>query len=378
MLKKITQKNELLTLFACLFIFLFYFAAALAKGDSVPSAIQNLDKSIQQQIKDKKVIGCVVAIVDHGKVIFMKAYGVRKKGDKAPTNLDTVFQLGSISKPIAAALVAILIRENRLKLDSTVISLYPHILPETTVQHILSHTTGYDRKGWNQKIEAHQSRDLLLKQLAASKQAHPGDKFDYHNVAYSLIEEVITSALQQPFARALEVKLFQPLGMAQAKVGDLEFAKQSNYAWPHQKDKKGIIQACKSYSRHYHRSVCSAGGISANIKDMAAFLQLQLGGKPDILTSHDLLPFHSPVIEAPDAVSWLKPFIKGKFKSYYGLGWRVIDTEKGRIVFHGGWLKGFKSFLAFIPDHQIGIVILNNNENSFSVQTAMTFLDNMI
>lgn len=143
----------------------------LANSDPLPTAIQSLDQSIQKQIKDKKVIGCAVAVVDHGKIIFIKAYGVRKTGSKEPINLNTLFQLGSISKTLSATLVGILIKENRFKLESPAAHFYPKLSPETTVQHILSHTTGFERKGWNQKIEASQTRDQMLNELAASQQA---------------------------------------------------------------------------------------------------------------------------------------------------------------------------------------------------------------
>jgi CubicO group peptidase (beta-lactamase class C family) len=78
-------------------IFLFFTPIVLAHS------YEALDQFIQQEFEKSKVIGAAVTVVDHGKVSFMKTYGVQKKGNKTPVNLDTVFQLGSLSKPISAS-----------------------------------------------------------------------------------------------------------------------------------------------------------------------------------------------------------------------------------------------------------------------------------
>lgn len=328
------------------------------------SSLEKLDSYIQDQIKKDNAVGCAVAVVENGKVVFMKAYGVLKKGDEAPVNLDTVFQLGSISKPISATLIALLVKEKRIDISKG-----------TAIHNVLSHTTGYSRAGWNQKIEEGLSREVILEQLMDAEQSPPGQRFDYHNFVYSLMEEIVISTLKQPFQKALEEKVFRPLGMKLASAGDKDFKAQSNYAWPHQRNKNGDLYSCEDYSHKYHQTVCSAAGVNASIKDMALFLQLQMGAKPKILTTQDLLPFHTPVANAPDALNWMRSRFKGDLKSYYGLGWRILDQDEKRMVFHGGYLNGFISFLAFIPDRKIGIVILNNSESSFSADVAMTFFD---
>jgi beta-lactamase class C len=178
------------------------------------------------------------------------------------------------------------------------------------------------------KIEAGLSRELILEQLMDAEQSPPGQRFDYHNFVYSLMEEIVVSTLNQPFKDALDKKVFRPLGMKRASAGDIDFSLQSNYAWPHQKNKDGVLESCEDYSHKYHQTVCSAGGINANIKDMALFLQLQMGERPDILTPQDLLPFHTPVANAPDALNWMRARLKGELKSYYGLGWRILDQDE--------------------------------------------------
>jgi beta-lactamase class C len=347
----------------------------LAHAYPLAEAVRKLDLDVQAQLKRGKIPGCAIAIVDKGVVVFIKAYGVRKKGDKAPIDLDTVFQLGSISKPITATLVEILQKQGIINLETQVNAVFPFVNPATKLAHILGHTTGYSSTGWNRKIEDHVPRENLLRELSDSKQSVPGKTFDYHNVAYSLVEDIIATSLQKPFAQVVDEKVFKPFGMNRATVGYQAFAAQQNKAWPHQFNKKNHLQSCAHYSQYYHQSVRSAGGMNASIRDMVAFLAAQIQGIPGIITPEDLAPFHTPLVQAPDAKVWMKGVIQGEFASYYGLGWRIIDTSRDRIVFHGGYLNGFTNFLGFSPQRKVGIVVLHNGESGFAAKTATSFLD---
>jgi beta-lactamase class C len=111
---------------------------------------------------------------------------------------------------------------------------------------------------------------------------------------------------------------------------------------------------------------------------MATFLQLQMGAMNEVLTPQDLADFHAPITLAPDAVGRFQGLTSGNVKSYYGQGWRIVDYSNGRLIFHGGWIKGVGNFLGFLPAHNVGIVILHNAESGFSFRTAMMFFDQCV
>src|SRR4051812_3295867 len=117
-----------------------------------PSSITHLlppfEALIHKAMQQKKVPGLAIAIVKDGKVVYMKGFGVRTVGRPDPVNIHTVFQIGSASKAITSVLVAILNRDKILSLDHPV-----DIIPNTTVRHILSHTTGIPSPGFNSLIE---------------------------------------------------------------------------------------------------------------------------------------------------------------------------------------------------------------------------------
>lgn len=365
--------NLLIKIIFLVVVYLDYSTWASSNNLTVsPQLITKIDHYIQNQIHQKKSVGCAIAIVDHGKIVFIKSYGVLKQGKKKPITVNTLFQLGSISKAITATLVAKLVKEKYLDLDLPIQTFVSPPLVPLTLRHILSHTTGYSRQEWNQKIEAGMTRDLLLKTLAQSPNGS-NKNYDYHNLAFSLVEEIISTSMNNSFVAVMKSMLLEPLGMKNTTVGPMDFLNTQNFAWPHQKNEKGNFYVAKEYSTFYHKSVCSAGGINSTIQDMAIFLQLQLGSIPNFLLVNDLSQFHTPHVKAPDAIAWIKS--SKPIHSYYGLGWRSLDYGQTRIVFHGGWLKGFTNFLGFIPQKKIGIVILNNSEGSFSQKVAFTFFD---
>jgi len=338
-------------------------------------ALKKLDTHIQKHLKAKKIVGCAVAVVYADKIIFMKAYGLKNKSiPNAAVDLETVFQLGSISKPITATLVCILNKAGLLSLNDYVNPFHPELKLPTTVKHLLTHSSGFAKLGWNYKIEAKISRQELLAGLLNSPQQNPGDKFDYHNLAYSLIEDVLEETQQQTFKNIVTTKLFQPCHMVNATVGFKDFVKQDNKAWPHYQDKKHNLRPYKGYSTNYHNTAASAAGMNANIKDMAQFLLAQLNCLAGICDSADLEPFHTPVIAANDAALWFEGVFTCAIKSYYGIGWRIIETPDQRIIFHGSILNGFRNFLAFDKKSKIGIVILNNSDSGFAATTSLTFL----
>lgn len=317
------------------------------------SLSNDLDKQVSEELRKGDLVGAAVAVIENGQVTFMKAYGVRKKGNQAPVDLDTVFQLGSLSKPISASLVGILQKKKLLNINTP------------KIRQILSHTTGYKKAGWNAMIESGWSRSRLMQKLSQTEHAEPGTIFDYHNTAFSQIEDVVQSATKMPFQTSLQRYLLDPVEMTRTTVGFSKFSRQENRAWPHARTK---------YSQNYHNTVMSAGGMNSDIRDMAKFLQLQLGQFPKVATKSDLAPLWEPVTHAADAVSWFRKIKHKDLKSSYGYGWRIADIDGERIVFHGGWIGGFINFMAFSPERQIGIVILTNTETSFGFKTAMRFL----
>lgn len=347
----------------------------------VTTAVQKLESRVNSIKTQKDIPGLAVGVVGGGKVIFSKGFGVRNKNTNEPVTPKTVFQLGSVSKGISGTLMGILIAQKKIHLHNKLKESLPkHTFAHEgiTVSHVVSHTTGIPRTGFNPLIESEKkTRDEIHEQIGRTAlTCEPGTCYNYNNAVFSLIDPIIEHHLGMSFEDTARMYLFNPLGMNSTSANHESLIGCTNRASPHLKTKNGSV-ACKHYRTGYYE-VAPAGGINANLEDMLKFLEAQLGHHPEVLSPEILKLIHTPITSAPDIFE-RNPYNHSRFKSSsYGIGWRILDYKGTKIVFHGGWLKGFLNMIAFIPEKDIGIVILQNTETSAPWIIAMSFFDDVL
>lgn len=357
---------------------------AVASSPSLPQGkiehlVTGLDHFVTAFLKKEKSPGCVIAVVSPQQTYFLKAYGVKQLGKSAPLTQKTLFQLGSASKPISATLALLLQSQGKLSIDSPVTDYLADFklngqADPLLVKHLLSHTSGLPRYGFNALIEASATRATLYQKAQNIPiTAQPGENFDYHNVMFSLIEDIMEASTNQSFDTLMKNNLFEPLKMSRASIGYKKLKEATDRAVPHTETENGKFIAEKNYSKTYY-TVSSAGGINASLEDLIPFLQLHLGRYPEILTPEARKILHASQITENEPPSWLKKFKKIK-KTGYSLGWRWMDYAGARVIYHGGWLKGFHAMIAFLPEHNIGLIVLDNAETRLTIMTLMEFLD---
>lgn len=330
--------------------------------------IATLEAQIQQHLQKKQIAGCAIAIVYHNQIVHLKGYGVRTMGRKEKVDIDTVFQLGSVSKPIAATLASVLENKGMLRLDDPVNYYLPNfslnsVQPPSSlkIKHLLSHSTGVPRAGFNQLIETHKPFQQIIKSLKNTPVRAPvGRQYDYHNAMYSVISEVTRSATQLTFPEALRQNLLLPLKMTRTSATYEALLSNENRASPHTRTRRGLTP-CSTYSNGYYNAA-PAGGINSSVRDMAIFLKAQMGGYPQVLDHRAIMRMQIPQVTTKSMLHCSvgpRNLIKNP---RYGLGWRLIDFADQRMVYHSGWVKGFTNFIAFAPDQSVGIVVLHNAE----------------
>ncbi len=388
MFNRLFIKSLLIVLFLQLFLSSNSFAlnqqSNASEQSQLPSriilAIHRFDDFVEDYFYKSHEPGCAIAIVYHNRVVYMRTFGVRRVGSNERITADTVFQLGSVSKTFTATLAAILQQKGQLNINRPVRYYLPQMHfrqyeNEIKVKNLLNHSTGIPKGGFNQLIERHTPYHKLLEVVARTPvQTPPGRRFAYHNVVFSLTGDVIERATGTSFEQGLETYIFQPLRMNQTFANHQDFMREINRAYPHVKDRKGNFRATSKYTTSYY-NVTPAAGVSSSIRDMARYLNLQLGAYPSILNEQKLAEMHQPTIPTPESSFGLQRYRDRVFGAYYALGWRVLNYLNKRLVFHGGWLKGFTNFIGFIPEDEIGIVVLHNSETRFPPKVAMRFFD---
>lgn len=351
---------------------------------NIHTVIAQFEQKLLKTLRDKNIPGCAVAVVYKNQIVLMNGYGVRTQGKPEKIDADTVFQLGSVSKPIAATLTTVLENRGILNLNDPVSRYLPNFClngikdrEALKIKHVLNHTSGLPRAGFNHLIETFAPHTRIVRSLQTTHvSAAVGKRFDYHNAMFSLIGEITMAATKQSFQDVLTLQLLKPLNMNNTTATYTGLMRTANRASPHIRNAKGKLTVAPNYSTGYY-AVAPAGGINSTIRDMSVFLKAQLGGYPALLDPAMLQRLQQPLIATPSTSLSAVNVARDKIKnSSYGLGWRMVDFNQRKLIYHGGWVKGFKNFIAFMPDHQVGIVILHNSEtNGVANRLAMQFLD---
>ena len=118
----------------------------------------------------------------------------------------------------------------------------------------------------------------------------------------------------------------------------------------------------------------AAGGINANILDMAKWLQAQMGHMPDVIDRATLQLLHSPVVATPAELRRNRRMTH-LTQAHYGLGWRIYEYGGQTVVNHSGSVEGYSARIAFLPERDVGIVLLSNSRSRQFWDILPLFLD---
>jgi beta-lactamase class C len=206
-------------------------------------------------------------------------------------------------------------------------------------------------------VEDGMDLQLMLQELQkVNVIAKPGELYSYQNVAYSIIGEVIRSRTGKPYQRLMDEKVFTPLNMRDASMSYDEIMLNDNVAKPHLHWRKGW-KATTIQDTYYN--VGPAGGVNASIADMAEWLKVMLGTKKNFVKEETLDRIFTPVVKAKSKNRYFRKWV-GRSDSHYALGWRVLNFKNDTLLYHGGYVRGYRSEVAIDRRSRIGICVLSN------------------
>ena len=322
-----------------------------------------LDSRLQQLMTKPSMVGLAVGIVENGRITFLKGYGETLEGSGDPVTSDTVFRWASCSKGLAATMVAKLAEQGKVDLNAPVARYAPDLkLPNgneniATVGDLLSHRLGLYRDAFANKLEEGQDPSVLRTQLATlNAVCAPGTCWDYQNVAYDASSEMVERVTHMPYEQAVTRMLFNPIGMSSGSVSMSGLEANRSWARPHSAGRRPWPMVDTYYK------VPAAAGINSNIKDMALWMEAQMGEMPDVLDARVLDTIHAPRVVTPGERGRLRKFLERVGTAWYGYGWRSYDYAGHRIVGHRGGIKGYRSLILFDPVKKSGVVALWNSD----------------
>ena len=322
-----------------------------------------LDARLKQLMAKPAMVGLAVGVVENGRITFLQGYGETLAGSGDPVTPETVFRWASTSKGVAATMVAKLAEQGKINLNAPVANYAPDLkLPagneyKATVGDLLSHRLGLYRNAYDNKLEEGQGPSFLRSSLAElSATCAPGTCWSYQNVAYDASSEMVSRITRLPYEQAVKLTLFNPIGMTSGSVSMAGLQGNRSWAKPHSAGKRPepIVDI-------YYR-VPGAAGINSNIKDMALWMEAQMGEMPDVLDARVLDTIHAPYVVTPTERGRMRKFLERLGTAWYGYGWRSYDYAGHRIIGHRGGIKGYRSLILFDPDKKSGVVALWNSD----------------
>lgn len=327
---------------------------------------KQLASFIEESRRKMDIPGAAIAVVQGGKIVYEKGFGVRLAGKNEPVTPETLFLIGSNTKSLTTLLMAILVDEKLFSWSTPVTQLLPtfalgdaKVTQSLTMQHTVCACTGLPRQDLEFIFEfagvTPEDRVASMKTMVPTTGF--GETFQYSNTMVSTGGYVAAHALSPKlklgpaYDAAMQAKVFGPLGM-RATTFDFAKAKRQNHALPHA---HAWGPEYKPFPLAWEEAVISvrpAGAAWSNARDMSRFLLLELG--------KGVTPEGKRVVSEENLLKRREPQVKITDEASYGLGLMVANDHGVAIVQHGGNNLGFSSDMYFLPEHGIGVVLLTN------------------
>jgi CubicO group peptidase (beta-lactamase class C family) len=313
-----------------------------------PTYAQSFEQKIEELLtayaSQNKLNGAVL-VVQKGKIIYEKGFGYRNAETKVPNDVNSIFQIGSITKQITAAVIMQLQQEGKLSVQDKLSKYFSGFAngDKITIENLLTHTSGIHNYTddtvlvGNSNVTKHYGQEEMIKIFQSyPSDFEPGTKWNYSNSGYSLLGYIIEKIEKKPYEKVVRERIFQPLGM---KNSGFDFTNLSSV----NKAKGYFSLAEKPLPAPIVDSTISfaAGAIYATVEDLYKW--------ENAISSNKLLK--------PE--SWKAVFTP--YKNKYGYGWG-IDSLYGRLTTsHSGGIHGFSSYILRFPQDEVAVIVFDNS-----------------
>lgn len=305
--------------------------------------LDEVDDYIAAQMNRQHIPGLSLAVLKDGKPVKVKGYGTANLEHGIPARPETTYQIGSVSKQFIAAGLMRLNEEGKVGFDDP-IRRYIDDVPESwqpiTVRHLLTHTSGLVRETPGLQLRAQSEMEAIRSAYPIPLAFAPGEQWQYSNLGYFVLAELITRLAQTPWPRYLQDRLFAPLGMNATRTTS------SDELVPHRATGYHWMDARKFQNAPVLPGVRPSGAFLSTVLDLA---------KWDAALSSDEV-FSRQQRE----LMWSPVKLADGSARPYGFGWEVGTFGSHRQVKHAGTMLGFRSQLLRFPDDRLTIVVLTN------------------
>lgn len=320
------------------------------------------DIIVQKIMKEQRITGLSLAVVKDGNTVVNKGYGLANVEHNVPVTSETVIRLGSVSKQFFTAAILKLAEDRKLSIEDTVHKFFPDA-PETwrpiQIKHLMSHSSGLQPEGPAYNNNTIQP-DLVIIKSAYSLPLNfkTGEKYQYCNLAYFMLAEIITQVGKMPWQDYIRDNLFIPAGMKNSGMTDF-YPIIPNRASGYMHKGDTLLNADAMYA------VRPSGGFFSTSSDMIRWDKAMLEKKIILKKeSWDLL--WTPFIKVSD---------KPESKTFYGFGWFVDEYKSHQLVMHGGANTGFRSHYDRFVNDGLSVIVLTNTDEASPAKITRALAD---
>ncbi|MGH9947021.1 MAG: serine hydrolase domain-containing protein [Pyrinomonadaceae bacterium] len=340
-------------IFSCLF-FLLSSQTAIAQPAKLSARIEitdadKIDAFVTAEMEKSHTPGLSLAIVQNGKAVYAKGYGMANLELSVAASANTEYELLSVGKQFTAAAIMLVVEEHKISLNDK-ITLYlpnvPAVWGQVTVRNLLSHTSGIPdyttAPDWRQNIRLDRSpQDLIKPVMSLPFTFAPGEKWEYSNTNYYLLGMIIEKISGKSYAEYLNERIFRPLGMNGTRVNDLRDVIQnrsSGYHW----------QANRLQNAEYVSPTqkWAAGSVISTANDMAIWA---MSLETEKLLKKQTVQLMQTAVR-----------LNNGEETKYGFA-NELDIDHGhRVAGHQGGGLAFNATLLDFPDDRLTVIVLCN------------------
>jgi CubicO group peptidase (beta-lactamase class C family) len=331
--------------------------------DSAPKVVSAADAQtidgLFNEYNRPSVPGAAVAVIHHGRLAFIRTYGLADLETKTPVTERTNFRLASLTKPFTAMAVMLLIRDGRLTLDTRVAELihdFPAYGREIRIRHLLTHTSGL--QAYEDFVSPSPTRHLrdhdVINLLKRTDHLlfRPGTAFRYGDSGYAVLAVVVERVSGRPFAAFLSERIFTPLGMTSTIAWTSGSSTMRHRALGYAATSSGFRPADQSVTS----TILGDGGVYSSVRDLVAWDRALDG--------------HKLVGGRLQRLAWTPAPLDDGTKTNYGFGWFIERDGHGTRVYHRGDTSGFSNFIVKYPERKTTLIVLTNRQGGAAADIA--------
>lgn len=340
---------------------------------------ENFDGYVADLMRDLRVPGAAVSIVEKNRVVLSSGYGVRKLGGTEPVDADTMFAIGSVTKALTTTLVARLIDEGKISWDARVVDylkdfqLFDRGSTELlTLRDVALHRTGLPSTSPLVRYELPFCGREAIARLRYLKPVYQfRSRYCYNDVVFAILSLCAETASGIEWTDLMDAKLFSLLSMNSSHMSTSRLKASANLASPHG-FVDGVIQPVAFCEKG---NTLAAASVNSNLNDITQFLLLHVNGGildgKQVISEYNLKELYSPQQlirrkKSDGILSTVRKIFQSSNsaagEAWSGLGWDIEDFREHRVIRRSGAVPGMIAQLILIPEIEVGIAILCNSD----------------